>query len=81
LIDTGTAPPARVYPSGLWLLVRDCRRPPGLLAPSTTPLPAGSPDRIAIPFLRPAHGNGLGRGPQVVIDSAYGRHRRSALDD
>jgi len=67
VIDTGTCATGAVHPNGLWLLVRDASGRPELLAPSTTPLPAGSPDRIAIRSCDQATGNALAV-PQVVID-------------
>jgi hypothetical protein len=66
-IDTGTCATGAVHPKGLWLLVRDANGRPELLAPSTTPLPVGSPDRIAIRSCDQATGNELAV-PQVVID-------------
>jgi hypothetical protein len=67
VIDTGTCATGAVHPKGLWLLVRDANGRPELLAPSTTPLPAGSPDRIAIRSCDEATGKALAV-PQVVID-------------
>src|SRR4249919_1831999 len=67
VIDTGTCATGAVHPKGLWLLVRDANGRPELLAPSTTPLPAGSPDRIAIRACDQATGRELAV-PQVVID-------------
>jgi hypothetical protein len=67
VIDTGTCATGAVHPKGLWLLVRDASGRPELLAPSTTPLPIGSPDRIAIRSCDQATGNELAV-PQVVID-------------
>jgi len=67
VIDTGTCATGAVHPNGLWLLVRDASGRPELLAPSTTPLPTGSSDRIAIRSCDQAAGNELAV-PQVVID-------------
>jgi hypothetical protein len=80
VIDTGTCPTGTVLPKGLWLLVRDADGRPELLAPSTTPLPAGSPDRIAIRACDKAGGNTLAV-PQVVIDLLTANTGAVLLDD
>jgi hypothetical protein len=80
VIDTGTCATGAVHPKGLWLLVRDASGRPELLAPSTTPLPAGSPDRIAIRSCDQAHGNELAV-PQVVIDLLAADTGAVLLDD
>jgi hypothetical protein len=59
-------PTDSTLPNGLWLLVRDDQGRPELIAPSSTPLPAGSPDRVA---LRPCDEDGTGlAAPQALID-------------
>ena len=47
-INTGLCPTGTTVPAGLWLLVRDSNGRPELLAPSTTVLPAGRSERIAL---------------------------------
>ncbi|PKM01652.1 MAG: hypothetical protein CVV17_06830 [Gammaproteobacteria bacterium HGW-Gammaproteobacteria-7] len=67
-VDTLTCPASAPIPTGIWLLTRDTEGRPELLAPSSTALPAGSPDRIA---LRPCDAAGDGdalAAPQALID-------------
>lgn len=67
-IDTLTCPSSPPIPAGIWLLTRDAQGRPELLAPSSTALPAGSTDRIA---LRPCDAAGDGdalAAPQALID-------------
>ena len=80
VIDTGTCVTGAVHPNGLWLLVRDAQGRPELLAPSSTPLPAGSPERIAIRSCDQAKGNALAV-PQVVIDLLAADTGAVMLDD
>src|SRR4249920_2088887 len=80
VIDTGTCTTGATHPNGLWLLVRDTEGRPELLAPSTTPLPAGSPERIAIRSCSQATGNALAV-PQVVIDLLAADTGAVLLDD
>lgn len=80
VIDTGTCATGAVHPKGLWLLVRDANGQPELLAPSTTPLPAGSPERIAIRSCDQATGNALAV-PQPVIDLLAADTGAVLLDD
>ena len=47
-INTGLCPTGTTVPVGLWLLVRDANGRPELLAPSTTLLPAGHSERLAL---------------------------------
>lgn len=47
-INTGLCPTGTTVPAGLWLLVRDANGRPELLAPSTTALPAGRSEHIAL---------------------------------
>jgi len=80
VIDTGTCGTGAVHPKGLWLLVRDAQGQPELLAPSTTPLPAGSPDHIAIQSCDKATGNALAV-PQPLIDLLAADTGAVLLDD
>jgi hypothetical protein len=47
-IATGDCAAGRVHPKGVWLISRDDEGRVQLVAPSTTPLPAGAPDTIAV---------------------------------
>ena len=80
VIDTGTCATGSVYPKGLWLLVRDANGNPELLAPSSTPLPAGSPDHIAIQSCDKATGDSLAV-PQQLIDLLAADTGAVLLDD
>ena len=55
VVDTGTCATGTMIPAGVWLLVLDAQGRPELLAPSVTPLPAGSSDRIALRSCETAH--------------------------
>lgn len=59
VIDTGTCATGAMVPAGVWLLVRDSRGRPELLAPSVTPLPPGMPDRVPLRSCESAHGSEL----------------------
>ncbi len=59
VIDTGTCATGTMIPAGVWLLVRDERGRPELLAPSVTPLPAGSADHVALRSCETAQGSEL----------------------
>jgi len=80
VIDTGTCGTGAVHPKGLWLLVRDANGNPELLAPSSTPLPAGSPDHIAIQSCDKATGDSLAV-PQQLIDLLAADTGAVLLDD
>lgn len=67
LIDAGTCSTGAMAPAGVWLLLRDARGRPELVAPSTTRLPSGSPDRIALRACDQASGRELAV-PQAVLD-------------
>lgn len=67
LIDTGSCATGAMVPAGVWLLVRDKLGRPELLAPSITPLPAGSSERIALRACAQAEGRQLAV-PQPVLD-------------
>jgi hypothetical protein len=58
-IDTGACATGAMIPAGVWLVVRDARGRPELLAPSVTRLPAGSPDRIALRDCGEAQGRSI----------------------
>lgn len=58
-IDTGACATGAMIPAGVWLVVRDARGRPELLAPSVTRLPAGSPDRIALRNCEEAQGRSI----------------------
>jgi hypothetical protein len=47
-IDTGDCATGAVHPNGVWLVSRDDQGRVQLVAPSTTALPAGAPDTIAV---------------------------------
>lgn len=79
-IDTGTCATGSVHPNGLWLLVRDADGRPELLAPSSTALPAGASDRIAIRSCDEADGKALAL-PQVLIDLLAADTGAVLLDD
>ena len=80
VIDTGSCTTGAMHPNGLWLLVRDAEGRPELLAPSSTPLPAGTSERIAIRSCEQARGNALAV-PQVVIDLLAADTGAVLLDD
>lgn len=67
VIDTGTCATGAMVPSGVWLLVRDVRGRPELLAPSVTALPPGVPDRVALRSCDRANGRDLAV-PQAILD-------------
>jgi hypothetical protein len=67
VIDAGTCATGSVVPTGVLLLVVDRRGRAELVAPSTTRLPAGSPDRIALRACDQASGRALAV-PQSVLD-------------
>jgi hypothetical protein len=67
VIDTGTCSTGAMIPAGVWLLVLDDQGRAGLVAPSVTPLPAGSPDHIALRACDRAQGGEIAV-PQTVID-------------
>lgn len=58
-IDTGACATGAMIPAGVWLVVRDARGRPELLAPSVTPLPPGSADRIALRNCEEASGRSI----------------------
>jgi len=58
-IDTGSCATGTMIPTGVWLVVRDARGRPELLAPSVTRLPAGSSDRIALRNCEEAQGRSI----------------------
>lgn len=66
-INTGLCPTGTTVPAGLWLLVRDADGRPELLAPSTTPLPAGRADRVPLRACDQAGDRQLAL-PQTLID-------------
>ena len=55
-------------PDGLWLVVTDSDGQPVLLAPSTTPLPAGANDRIALRACESSEPSPALAAPQALID-------------
>jgi hypothetical protein len=67
VIDAGSCSTGAMAPAGVWLLQLDRNGRPELLAPSTTRLPAGSPDHIALRNCDQARGNELAV-PQTVLD-------------
>jgi hypothetical protein len=58
-IDTGACATGAMIPTGVWLVVRDARGRPELLAPSVTTLPAGSPDHVALRSCDEAQGRSI----------------------
>jgi len=66
IIDTGTCATGAMIPAGVWLLVRDARGRPELLAPSATVLPAGVPDRVALRSCDQARGSDLAVPPALL---------------
>lgn len=58
-IDTGACATGAMIPPGVWLVVRDSRGRPELLAPSVTTLPAGVPDRVALRHCEEAQGRAI----------------------
>lgn len=67
VIDTGACATGATLPTGLWLLVLDGRGRPGLVAPSVTRLPAGSPDHVALRSCDRAQGSDIAV-PQTLLD-------------
>lgn len=67
-VDTLTCPASPPIPTGIWLLTRDAQGQPELLAPSSTLLPVGSPDRIALRSCDDADTTGALAAPQTLID-------------
>jgi len=66
-INTGLCTTGTTVPVGLWLLVRDVDGRPELLAPSTTALPAGRSERIALRNCEQAGEQQLAV-PQTLLD-------------
>ena len=66
-INTGMCPTGTTVPTGLWLLVSDAHGRPELLAPSTTVLPAGRSERIALRNCEQAGDQQLAV-PQTLLD-------------
>ena len=66
-IDAGACRTGAMAPVGVWLLQLDRNGLHELVAPSTTPLPAGSPDHIALRSCGQAQGRELAV-PQTVLD-------------
>ena len=66
-IDIGTCATGAMVPTGVWLLVTDAQGRPELLAPSTTPLPAGRSEHVALRTCDKAQGRELAV-PQTVLD-------------
>ena len=67
VIDAGRCSTGAMAPSGVWLLQLDREGRPELLAPSTTRLPNGGPDHIALRACDKARGNEIAV-PQTVLD-------------
>lgn len=59
VVDLGTCATGTMIPAGVWLLVRDSRGRPELLAPSVTPLPLGASDHVALRSCETAQGSDL----------------------
>jgi hypothetical protein len=66
-IDAGSCSTGAMAPAGVWLLQLDRSGRPELVAPSTTRLPAGAPDHIALRACDQAQGRELAV-PQTVLD-------------
>ncbi len=67
-IDTSDCAAKTPIPDGLWLVVSDIDGHPLLLAPSTTPLPAGANDSIALRACENAEPGPALTAPQALID-------------
>jgi hypothetical protein len=67
VIDTVTCATGAMVPAGYWIVEVDKNGRPELVAPSITPLPAGSPDRIELRSCDTAQGRQLAV-PQTVLD-------------
>ena len=67
VIDAGRCSTGAMAPVGVWLLQRDRQGRPVLVAPSTTRLPAGVADQIALRACDQARGRELAV-PQTVLD-------------
>jgi len=67
VIDTVTCATGAMVPAGYWIIEVDEKGRPELVAPSITPLPAGSPDRIELRSCDTAQGRQLAV-PQTVLD-------------
>jgi hypothetical protein len=65
----GICPPAPAIPTGVWYVSRNAAGQPELLAPSTTALPEGYPERVALVACGTAsEGTPAVALPQAVID-------------
>lgn len=73
-IDTGSCATGAMIPAGVWLVVRDARGRPELLAPSVTPLPPGVPDRVALRHCDEAQGRAIAvpRALLQILDERTG---------
>ena len=67
IIDTGHCATGAMASPGLWLLVRDARGQMALLAPSTTALPAGRSDHVALRSCDQARDRDIAV-PQALLD-------------
>ena len=67
VIDTVTCATGAMVPAGYWVVEVDSKGRLELVAPSITPLPAGSPDRIELRSCDTAQGRQLAV-PQTVLD-------------
>jgi hypothetical protein len=67
VIDAGRCSTGAMAPVGVWLLQLDRDGRPELVAPSTTALPPGAPDHIALRACDQARGRQLAV-PQTVLD-------------
>lgn len=67
-IDAADCPAKTPIPAGLWLVVSGIDGRPLLLAPSTTPLPAGANDSIALRACENAESGPALTAPQALID-------------
>jgi hypothetical protein len=66
-IDTGACANGNVLPKGVWLVTRDADGRVQLVAPSTTALPAGAADTVAVRSCDEAGADALAV-PQPLID-------------
>jgi hypothetical protein len=79
-VDTGDCATGTVHPKGVWLVTRDDQGRVQLLAPSTTPLPAGAADTIAVRACDAPEAGALVL-PQPLIDLLASESGAVLIDD
>ena len=68
------------FPTGVWLVVQDANGNSELVAPSTTPLPPGSPDRIPLRACDASGGSTLAL-PKDLLDELTAEVGAVYIDD